>query len=73
MWTKKHRDLRTQQSKKIKQTVAELAAVRIIETWFLKKRRTATIKPETKRVANNEIDLMKSANKELAKTRLGIK
>jgi len=38
MWTKKHKSLKSQSKHKIKLTAGDLAAVRIIENWFLKKR-----------------------------------
>ena len=45
MWASKHRDLKTQKKQKIKMTAAELAAVRIIETWYNKKRNLQITKP----------------------------
>lgn len=48
---------------KSKLTAAELAAVKIIEQWFLKKKtkRAITSKPEAKKVTQEDMDNLKYA------------
>ena len=71
MWSKKHKDLKhntefkaqfkdkeKQETKKL--TAADLAAVRIIENWFVKKKQLQGNKPETKKVVNEELEQFKA-------------
>jgi len=69
MWVSKHRDLKTQRKHRIKMTAAELAAVRIIETWYNKKRNIASSKPEAKKNVPIEMDMFKEATRSLAQAR----
>jgi len=63
MWTKKHKELKTQAGQKVKMTAAELNAVRIIENWLIKKQRQSSNsnKAEIKKTAPGETDRFKEA------------
>ena len=77
MWTKKHKELKTQSHLKttangVKFTAADLAAVKIIQGWFQKSRVSHSIKPETKKVVHGEFVSFKEMQKKLAMARNGI-
>lgn len=57
LWTRKHKDLKTQKKNKIQATAAELGAVRIIENWITKKlRNNVNSKQEARKTLPVEIE-----------------